>query len=87
MGAVYVGSNAEASDDPIQVYVIGTARLPGEVTVKNSRDSRVAWRVQRVNDIMQVGWFRLMQEIVSNGNNFELYALEPIKLCESQSDV
>ena len=43
-----------------------------------------------VNEIMKVGWFRFMQEIVSNGNNFELYALfdpEPVKRFECRSDV
>ena len=32
--------------------------------------------------IIQIGWFRFMQEILSNGNNLELYALfdlEPMK--------
>ena len=43
-----------------------------------------------VNEIMQVGWFRFMQEIVRNGNNFLLYALfdlELMKSFECRSDV
>ena len=33
-----------------------------------------------VDEFLQIGWFRCMQEIVGNGNKFDLYAffdLEP----------
>ena len=41
-------------------------------------------------DIMQIGWFRLMEKIVSNRYNFVSYALlplQPVKQFECRSDV
>ena len=43
-----------------------------------------------IDEITQIWWFRFMQEIVSNGYDFLLYALfdlEPVKRFECMSDV